>query len=483
MSSRTFYVGPFIHCLTLTTLEIVEHGTICVDDSSGVILSVQRVGVDYTSSDASILTPHSLVHDKLQHPTTTAGEERGSTRIQVAPKDHFFFPGLIDTHVHASQYPNIGVFGESTLLDWLNKYTWPLEASLSSPALAARVYTRCVSRSLSAGTTTAAYYATQDASSTNVLASTVHAKGQRGFIGRCGMDSELSPTWYRDASPEACVSASRACWEFCKTLDPTGRRVQSIVTPRFAPSCSREALEGLGALLAEGAHAGLRCQTHISENAAEIALVRELFPEFDSYAGVYDGFGLLTDRTVLAHAVHLSEREIALVRSRGAGVAHCPTSNLALGSGDAKVRKLLDAGIPVGLGTDVSGGYDVNVLAAARAACLVSRSVAITQGDTAKLAVEEALYLATRGGAKVLGLEKLVGAFEVGMQWDACLVGLDAVPEDGELDGSDIGGVDLFGWEPWPDKIAKWLYGGDERNIRKVWVGGELVHEKAARKS
>ena len=99
---------------------------------------------------------------------------------------------------------------------------------------------------------------------------------------------------------------------------------------------------------------------------------------------------------------------------------------------------------------------------------MVSRSVAHTQGEGAKLVVEEALYLATRGGAKALGLEKKVGHFKVGMQWDACLVGLDVVPESGERDKSTIGGVDVFGWESWEDRIAKWLYGGDERNIRGV---------------
>ncbi len=151
--------------------------------------------------------------------------------------------------------------------------------------------------------------------------------------------------------------------------------MRAVITPRFAPSCTAELLGRLGRLAAE---TGLAVQTHISENVNEVQLVRELFGEHaDSYAGVYDAFGLLTDRTILAHAVHLDEAEAALVAARGAKVSHCPCSNSAITSGAARVRWLLSRGIEVGLGTDMSGGYSPSVLEAARLASLVSRHVAM----------------------------------------------------------------------------------------------------------
>lgn len=219
----------------------------------------------------------------------------------------------------------------------------------------------------------------------------------------------------------------------------------------------------------------LRIQTHISENTSEVALVKELFPEHESYAAVYDAHGLLTPRTILAHAVHLTSAEIELVKSRSAKISHCPASNSALGSGLCPVRDLLDAGIDVGLGTDASGGYSASVLEAVRQACLVSRHVGFLKGGDQRfnVGVSEGLYLATMGGAKVVGLEGKVGGFEKGMLWDVQEVELGRVGKDGAGEAS---AVDVFGWESWEDKVAKWVWNGDDRNVRRVWVGGRLVH-------
>lgn len=225
-------------------------------------------------------------------------------------------------------------------------------------------------------------------------------------------------------------------------------------------------------------------QTHISENKAEVALVAELFPEASSYADVYDSHGLLGPKTILAHAVHLTSGERRLVKARGAGVSHCPVSNAALTSGMAGVRAWLDDGIEVGLGTDVSGGYSPSILEAARQAVLCSRNLAMggagEEAERGKLSVEEALYLGTVGGAKLVGLEGKVGRFEVGMEWDAQLVGMDAVGLEGEFEGGDAGPVDVFGWESWEDKVAKWVFNGDDRNTLAVWVKGRLVHQRTS---
>lgn len=224
--------------------------------------------------------------------------------------------------------------------------------------------------------------------------------------------------------------------------------------------------------------------------------MRELFPESDSYAHVYDTYNLLTKRTILAHAVHLSKSERELIRSRDAKISHCPASNSALGSGIAPVRAFLNEGITVGLGTDVSGGYSASILEAARQACLVSRLLGHTsdfegciEGDE-KLSVEESLYLATRGGAAVIDMGGELGGFEEGMIFDAQLICLGGVGGSGEgllddlsgyelkVKGGPAGNVDIFGNESWEEKIQKWVWSGDDRNVKGVWVGGRLVHER-----
>ena len=398
-----------------------------------------------------------------------------TSTLAIPPSPEIKLTG-IDTHVHAPQYPNVGIFGKSTLLDWLNDYTFPMESRLADPALARRVYTAAIRRMLAHGTTTAALYAARDAPSTNILSSLCHAIGLRALVGRVCMDQvRTCPSYYRDESPEDSLRLTRECIAHIKGIDPGYELVTPVITPRFAPSCTRESLALLGSLQRE---TNLPVQTHISENMGEMALVRELFPEHADYASVYDAHGLLTSKTILAHGIPLSEAEASLIATRGAGVSHCPASNSSLSSGAARVRWLWDRGVKVGLGTDMSGGYSPSVLENARQASMVSRHVSMgPEGEAAKLSVEEVLYLATRGGASVVGLGDRVGAFEVGMEFDAVLVGLGAVGEDGlNASGSN---VDVFGWETWDERIAKWLFNGDDRNCKGVWVKGNLVHERA----
>lgn len=391
---------------------------------------------------------------------------------------------LPDTHIHASQYPNCGIFGSSTLLDWLETYTFPLESSYGDKDSAHAAYNRVISRTLSHGTTCAAYYATIHVPATNLLATLCHKRGQRAFIGRVCMDNPaFCPDYYKDASPEESVAATEATIAHIRALDPDGSLVAPIITPRFAPTCSPAALAGLGKLAASY-NPPLRIQTHISENKNEVALVKEIFPQSAGYTHVYDSHGLLTARTILAHAIHLTPEERALIRSRDSKISHCPASNSALGSGLCPVRTLLDEGIPVGLGTDVSGGYHPSILEAVRQACLVSRLVAVQSPEPSgreKLSVEEALYLATRGGAQVVDMADQIGGFDEGMFWDAQLIELGKVigsDSDSEI-RDDASNVDIFGWESWEEKIAKWVWSGDDRNVKAVWVGGRLVNGSA----
>lgn len=399
-----------------------------------------------------------------------------------------------------------------------------------------------MARTLSHGTTTAAYYATTHVDSTNLLASICLDKGQRAFIGRCNMDSDLNPDYYRDASPESAIRDTKATIEHIRLIDPSFELISPIITPRFAPSCSTALLATLGALAAE---TKLPVQTHIAENPSEVALVAKMFPSHESYAAVYRDYGLLTSRSILAHAIYLSNSECTMISRCGSSVSHCPVSNSSISSGVCPVRELLDHSIQVGLGTDVSGGWSPSILVAVREAAMVSRIIAARDRDSRiqergpqydetttsdqqthldnlwerkKLSVEECLYLATAGGAQCLGLGNKVGRFDIGMEWDAQMIELEDFSSsdyesDEHISDEDIGGtltdhgrrhrrhpigphdreesgdeghsrkedrgpVELWGTEKWGEKVAKWAFCGDDRNTIQVWVKGRLVHER-----
>ena len=382
------------------------------------------------------------------------------------------------------------------------------------PSNTLRIYDQVVARTLSNGTTCASYFATIHIAATNALALLCYNRGQRAFIGRVCMDNpKFCPPDYRDDSAEESLTATKATINYIKAMDPKGTLVKPIITPRFVPTCTRPSLENLGRLAASYTPP-LHIQTHISENINEVALVKELFPESSSYAGVYDTYNLLTPRTILAHAVHLTADERRLILERDSKISHCPASNSALGSGVAPVRTLLDEGLTVGLGTDVSGGYSPSILEAARQACLVSRLLSHTtafaelekhhhcngnahgeakaedEAGREKLSVEESLYLATRGGAAVIDMADDLGGFDKGMLFDAQMIQLGCVSQEkpetllNEPAGKNLvrpgtfSNVDIFSTENWEERVHKWVWGGDDRNVKAVWVGGRLVHER-----
>ncbi|KAF2271816.1 guanine deaminase [Westerdykella ornata] len=452
---KTIYLGTFVHCVSLSDLEIGENGAIGVDEN-GIIRFVEKD------------TELGHVHEK--HPDWNNAE------VIHLKGNGFYFPGFIDTHTHAPQHPNTGLFGKTTLLDWLDTYTFPMEASFSDLSRAQTIYSNFVSRTLSHGTTTCAYYATVHVPATNLLADICLQRGQRALVGRVCMNT-MSPEYYRDQSIDSAIADSKASIDYIRSIDPTGDIVKPIVTPRFAPSCTSDCLSALGQLAKETeAH----IQTHISENKNENALVKELFPDSKSYTDVYDTAGLLTPKTILAHGVHLSQEERQVIKDRGAKISHCPASNTAITSGCAPIREFLDMGLTVGLGTDVSGGFSPSILEECRQAIWTSRFRAMHDGDEAKLSTQEALYLATRGGAAVVGMEDRVGGFEVGKEWDAQMIRLGEVKEGGDREGRfDDGPVDVFGWESAEDRVNKWVYSGDDRNCVAVWVKGRLVHRTA----
>ena len=218
MARRTIFAGTFVHTPSPRELTILKNAAIFVDEAG----RIAHIDADASAADARI--------------NSDLGAWSGAELIfSRASRNEFFFPGFVDTHIHASQYPNAGIFGKTTLLDWLEEYTFPLEASLADLDKARRVYARCIARTLANGTTTAAYYATRDVHSTNLLADLCVKAGQRAFVGRCNMDSN-APDYYRDASAADALRDTEATVAHCAHLDPARKLLTPIVTPRLAAS-------------------------------------------------------------------------------------------------------------------------------------------------------------------------------------------------------------------------------------------------------
>ncbi|MFN8632092.1 MAG: amidohydrolase family protein [Chloroflexota bacterium] len=346
----------------------------------------------------------------------------------AAPAGSVLLPGFVDLHVHAPQWPQLGTGLDLPLERWLFEYTFPLEARFADLAFARPVWADLVSGLLDHGTTTAVYFGTVDVAATSALAEAALAAGQRAYVGRVAMDHpDGPPSWYRDASPEAGVAASARSIDEIRAIDAGRGLVQPTVTPRVTPACTDELLRGLGALAASS---GALVQTHASESDWAHAHALDRFGVTDCTA--LDGFGLLRRGTVLHHANHLTEADAALLRARGAGIAHCPLSNAYFANAVLPVRRLVGQDVAMGLGTDVSGGSSPSLLHTAHEAVTVSRLLAdgvdralpAGRRGVAGSAIDTvfAFWLATLGGAELLGAP--VGLLSPGRRFDAVLVDL-----------------------------------------------------------
>lgn len=325
--------------------------------------------------------------------------------------DRLIIPGYYDLHLHASQYDNCGLGMDYELLDWLQELTYPHESAFRDPAFAKSAYGRFVHDLLHGSTVRASIFASAHTEATLILMEMLENAGLVTYVGRVNMDRD-APDYIREPS------AAQALRDTEDWLDRGGcfLHTRPILTPRFVPSCSDGLLSGLGRIAAER---GIPVQSHLSENFGEIELVRSLHPDSRDYASVYDKFGLLPPGTLMAHCVHLTDDEMAMLLERGAYVVHCPTSNTNVRSGIAPIRKYMDYGLPVGIGSDVSGGHTLDMAQVVRHAVEVSKLLWRECGGGEYLRSHEAFYLATRGGGGWFGK---AGAFEKGFEFDAVVI-------------------------------------------------------------
>ena len=370
--------------------------------------------------------------------------------------DALISAGFVDAHVHYPQVEMIGAYG-AELLDWLNTYTFVTEQRFADAAHGARVAAVFLRELLRAGTTTAAVYCTVHPQSVDAFFAESERFNTRMVAGKVLMDRNapagLLDTAQRGYDESAALIAR---WH--------GRgRQHYCVTPRFAPTSTEAQLEAAGALLRD--HADLYLQTHLCENVAEIAWVRELFPQRASYLDVYAHAGLVGPRSVFGHAVHMTEGDFCTCHRAGAALAHCPTSNLFLGSGLFRLFEAVKPERPVrvGLGTDVGAGTALSQLQTLNEAY----KVAALGGR--KLGAIQSFYLATLGGAHALYLDDRVGRLAPGYDADLCILDPQATPLLAYRTGRC---ADLH------DLLFVLMTLGDDRAVRATYVAGSCVYDR-----
>ncbi|XP_061584911.1 guanine deaminase [Cololabis saira] len=431
------YRGTFVHSTPQTPLQILEDALLGVDTDGKIAFieggqEVQRLSQIFGFSPSEV--------------------------IQLGQYE-FFMPGMVDTHIHASQYSYAGTALDMPLLQWLNTYTFPVESHFKDLEFAQKVYSQVVRRTLRNGTTTACYFATIHTDASLLLGQIANDLGQRALVGKVCMDRNNFVKHYKETFKESQDETYRFIKELSNKKYPL---VKPVVTPRFAPSCTEALLTQLGAVAKNN---NLHIQSHISENIEEVELVKELFPASESYTDVYHKCNLLTDKTVMAHGCHLTDKELALFRETGASLSHCPNSNISLCSGILDVRNVLNHKVKLGLGTDVAGGYSSSMLDAVRRTLDASKVLTIQNPEHNTLTFEEVFRLATLGGSQALSLDEQTGNFEVGKDFDALRVNM-AAPG---------GPIDLIQYEETKILLEKFLNLGDDRNIVEVFVAGRKV--------
>ena len=322
-------------------------------------------------------------------------------------------PGFFDTHTHYPQTEMIASYG-SQLLEWLEKYTFPTERQFSDRSFADSAAEFFCDELLRNGTTTSAVFATIHPESVDAIFSAAQKRDMCLIAGKVMMD--------RNAPDYLCDTAESSYTQSAELIERWHQKGRALyaVTPRFAPTSSEQQLEAAGRLLKE--FPGLYLQSHVAENHAEVAWVAKLFPHRRSYLDVYDHYGLLAERSIYGHCIHLDEADRQRMAETGAAIAFCPTSNLFLGSGLFSIADARQHGIRVGVATDVGGGTSFSMLQTLNEAYKVTQMA----GDT--MTAMKAFYLATLGGAKSLYLDQQLGNFAVGKEADFVVLDLDATP-------------------------------------------------------
>lgn len=357
---------------------------------------------------------------------------------------------FLDMHLHAPQYEMCGIGMDLPLLTWLDTHAFPTESQYENPAHARRMYAKLAQDLIKNGTTHVAMFSSLHLEGTLILMEELEKAGVSGYVGKVNMDQN-APEYLRE-------TAESSIQDTVRFIEASRRvtHIRPILTPRFVPSCSRELLAALGKLKHEY---NLPVQSHLSENTGEIELVHTMFPECGQYWEVYDKFGLLDDKTLMAHCVHCDSREREALRTRKVKAVHCADSNNALISGMCPVTTFMQEGNEIYLGSDVAGGSSLSMFRVLQDTIRCSKDRRIASGWTEDfLTVPAAYYLACSAPAAFFGRKE---GFGVGDPF--CCMVVDDTPL-GLWDGVSL-----------PARLGRCIFRCDDRNIRAVFANGKQV--------
>lgn len=452
MKIKKGILGQVYHCPEKSSFNYYPQALIVVGSHGKIIKTLQPADQEFDSEVAEL---------------------RANNCLHELTAQQYLMPGMIDLHVHAPQWPQAGKGLDLPLNEWLEQYTFPLENKFSEPSFAEQYYPHLVKTYLANGTTTAAYFATIDTPASLYLAETCIAQGQRALVGKVSMDDkDMCPSYYVEESAADSVEQARSFIEALHKLPDNENLVEPIITPRFIPTCSLEALKGLGDLAKEY---NCAVQTHTSESDWARDFSFERYGKTD--VEIYNEAGLLGPRTILAHSIFLTDSDIQTIKKTESGIAHCPRSNMYFANAAMPLSEYLAHDLHLGLGSDIAGGPFPSLFLACSDA--VAHSRVRESGTNTNLSSEErgekdtrislldAYWMATTGGGELLKLP--IGQFKDDFYFDAIVV--DSTTENSnllicpELDSPQ-------------DVLEKIITHTMRDNITKVWVNGALVSKQ-----
>lgn len=360
-------------------------------------------------------------------------------------------PGFIDLHLHAPQFSQCGLGMDMTLMEWLDTYTFPHENRFRDTLHAEKIYEKFAENLIQNGTLNAAVFGTIHLEGTKKLMDIFMKKNIGGYIGKVNMDRNC-PDFLIENTQDSLKETEEFIIKYANN-----KRIKPIISPRFAPTSTDELLYSLGKMAKKY---NMPVQSHLDENTGEIEFVKECFPGVSSYAGVYDKFGLFGQTpTLMGHCVHLSDDEAKLLINNNVYAVHCPDSNANLTSGIMPVRKWLDMGMNIGLGTDIGAGHEVSIAQTIVRTIQLSKINSIYNKNEKALTLEEAYYLGTKSSGRFF--DSKVGSLEPGYYFDALVI-----------DDESLGDVQI----PIIDRLQRFLYCGDDRNIVDRYFSGILLN-------
>ncbi len=411
-------LGHFFNPLDSGGWDDIPQGAICFDENGEIVSfgTQRKVLIDYPPGQSCELLDYS---------------------------EYLIIPAFVDVHLHAPQFNCRGFYSDN-LLEWLDNFIFKEEEKFASSAYASNIATELYKELVSFGIGSASIYGSVHPNATDVLFTKGARTSMKLAIGKVMMDrSEYEST-------DESISQSTELFE--KWDGENDGRIRYSFTPRFAPSCTEKLLSEVGKIVT--AKSAL-CQTHLSETRGELELVRKLFPDYDNYTQVYYKNNLLHKGSSVAHAIHLSDEEYRMLKQSGCGVAHCPDSNMFLHSGRMDLNRMLEEEIPLGLGSDIGAGSTLSPFN--------SMKMMIYSHGASDITPEMAFYLATLGGAKVIGFDSIAGNFAAEKDADFVVVRKPKkVPHDNEHYTRQV--------------LSHLIFCNGEHHIKAVYLKGERVY-------